>query len=70
MATLDDRFEVSMSLTVRTASDKKDYFSAEVAYASMDYPHVVGVEAEMLAMLQRLAALGEAQAATLTQERK
>lgn len=70
MATLDDRFEVSMSLTVRTASDKKDYFSAEVSYASMDYPHVVGVEAEMLALLQRLTALGETQVATLLRDKK
>ena len=67
MATKDDRFDVTISLNVRT-EEGDAYFSSNITYASADYPTMVGIEMEMAALLARLSALGEAKAKALMAE--
>lgn len=67
MPNINDRFEVSISLNVRTVEGDA-YFSSNVTYASADYPTMVGIEMEMVALLARLSALGEAKAKVLMAE--
>jgi hypothetical protein len=60
MATKDDRFEVTISLNVRTVEGDA-YMSSNLTYASMSYIPLVAIEAEVAELMKRLAALGQAQ---------
>lgn len=64
MATKDDRFEVTISLNVRTVEGDA-YMSSNLTYASMSYIPLVAIEAEVAELMKRLTDLGQAQAAQL-----
>jgi hypothetical protein len=64
MATKDDRFEVTISLNVRTVEGDA-YMSSNLTYASMSYTPLVAIEAEVAELMKRLTDLGQAQAAQL-----